>query len=202
MLRRGHELGSKEPGWSYPSPQWVAQAERLAVLAPRLQGLLKGEERPRDLVELLAVTQMCYDKKYYVAGVRFWGESLKVDPKLGESRQPEHRYNAACAAILAASGQAKDDPPPDDDAKAKLRGQARDWLKAELVAWAKVLDAGPARMKAKVLWTLQDWKLDADLAAIRDPEALAKLPEAERLAWQALWAEVDALLKRAQAEAR
>ena len=47
--------------------------------------------------------------------------------------RPGHRYNAACAAALAASGQGKDDPPPDDAAKAKLRQQARDWLKAELV---------------------------------------------------------------------
>jgi Flp pilus assembly protein TadD len=46
MYRKGHELGSRQPGWLYPSAQWVAKAERLASLAPRLPGLLKGEDRP------------------------------------------------------------------------------------------------------------------------------------------------------------
>jgi hypothetical protein len=32
---------------------------------------------------------------------------------------------------------------------------------------------------------------------VRDPEALERLPEAERQAWQQLWADVDALLKKA-----
>jgi tetratricopeptide (TPR) repeat protein len=32
MLRRGHELGAKTPGWPYPSAQWVRDAERLLAL--------------------------------------------------------------------------------------------------------------------------------------------------------------------------
>ena len=35
MLRKGHELGSKQPGWHYPSAKWVAEAERQAALAQR-----------------------------------------------------------------------------------------------------------------------------------------------------------------------
>jgi hypothetical protein len=38
---------------------------------------------------------------------------------------------------------------------------------------------------------------NADLASVRDPEALDLLPEAERQAWQQFWAEVDALLQKA-----
>jgi hypothetical protein len=38
---------------------------------------------------------------------------------------------------------------------------------------------------------------DPDLAAVRDPAALAKLPEAKSVAWRNLWAQVDALLARA-----
>ena len=45
--------------------------------------------------------------------------------------------------------------------------------------------------------TLQHWKVDPDLAGVRDAAALAKLPEAERKEWRTLWAEVDRLLKRA-----
>jgi hypothetical protein len=40
------------------------------------------------------------------------------------------------------------------------------------------------------------WRRDSDLASVRDPAALDRLPENERAAWQALWRDVDALAKR------
>ena len=50
-----------------------------------------------------------------------------------------------------------------------------------------------------IVQTLQHWKVDTDLAGGRDPDALARLPEPQRKDWQALWAQVDELLRRAQA---
>ena len=197
MYRKGHELGSKQPGWRYPSARWVAEAERLAALAERLPALLKGEDRPNDVSERLTLAQMCYDTKRHAAAARFWAEALEADPKLGDDRRAQHRYNAACAASLAAAGQGKDDPSPDDAARAKLRGQAIGWLKAELAAWTKLLESGPPQARPFIAQTLDHWKVDTDLAGIRDADALAKLPEAERKDWQSLWAEVDALLTRA-----
>jgi len=40
---------------------------------------------------------------------------------------------------------------------------------------------------------MQHWLQDADFAGVRSPQALAQLPEAERSAWQRLWAEVEEL---------
>ena len=45
---------------------------------------------------------------------------------------------------------------------------------------------------------LRQRKVETNLAGVRDPEALAKLPEPERKEWQSLWGDVDALLERAQ----
>jgi hypothetical protein len=45
---------------------------------------------------------------------------------------------------------------------------------------------------------LQHWQTDPDLAGLRDPEPLAKLPESEQEACRKLWADVAALLKKAQ----
>jgi hypothetical protein len=112
-----------------------------------------------------------------------------------------HRYNAACAAALAAAGAGKDAPPSDAD-RARLRGKALGWLRAEFDAWAKALDGGDPRARPAFASILQHWKVDPDLASLRDANALAKLPEAERKDWQALWADVDALLKRAGADPR
>jgi hypothetical protein len=44
------------------------------------------------------------------------------------------------------------------------------------------------------------WQKDDDLAGVREPAALAKLPEAERLEWQKFWKEVEALRVNAKAE--
>jgi hypothetical protein len=45
---------------------------------------------------------------------------------------------------------------------------------------------------------LAHWQGDADLASVRKKGALAKLPEEERKRWQKLWADVAALLARAE----
>jgi hypothetical protein len=42
---------------------------------------------------------------------------------------------------------------------------------------------------------LAAWLRDRDLASVRDPAALARLPADERAAWGRFWADVRALLK-------
>jgi len=180
-------------------PGLIRETENAIALANRLPALLKGDDKPKDAAEGLAFAQLCYDQSRYAAAARLWESALAANPKLADDRQTGHRYNAACAAALAAAGKGKDEPAI-DDAKAKLRVQARDGLKAELVAWTKVLETGPAQTKAAVVHTLQHWQEDRDLAGIRDPEALEKLPDGERKDWRDLWAEVRALLGKARGE--
>ena len=67
--------------------------------------------------------------------------------------------------------------------------------------WNRLLESGPLRARPDIVRTLGHWRQDADLAGIRDPEGLAKLPEPERREWQTLWAEVDSRLKKAQGQA-
>ena len=43
---------------------------------------------------------------------------------------------------------------------------------------------------------MRHWQEDADLATVRDRDALRKLPEAEQVAWRNLWAQVNTLLAR------
>ncbi len=197
-FRKGHEIATRNPGLRYPTEQWVANAERLAALAERLPALLKREDRPRDAAERVELARMCYDTKRFAAAARFFTEALEADQKLGDDRQAQYRYNAACAASLASIVHAKEESPPDDTSKAKFRGLALGWLKAELEAWTTVLGSGPPQARPAIVQTLNHWQQDTDLAGIRDSESLAKLPEAERKEWQSLWADVEALLKRAR----
>ena len=141
MLRKGHELGSKQPGWPYPSAQWVAEAERRAALAERLAVILKGEASPKDNAERLALAGMCQETRRFAAAARLTAEALEIDPKLGDDLRAGHRRNAAGFAFLAGVGQGEDDPRPDEAARQRFRAQARDWLRADLGLCSKKLDA-------------------------------------------------------------
>ena len=202
MFRSGHELGSRRPDWRYPSAQWVADAERALGLKNRLPAVLRGEQKPKDNAERLSFAQIAYASGSFAAAARLWAEAMASDPNLCDDRQAQYRYNAACAAALAAAGQGQIDPPHDDAARARLRHEALDWLKAEVATWNKLLGSGPPQARPFIAQTLSHWKQDSDLAGIRDAEALPKLPETERKEWQGLWEEVEALLKRAQGPKR
>jgi WD40 repeat protein len=111
---------------------------------------------------------------------------------------PAERMAFARAAALAVAGQGKIEPPLDDAAKAKLRGQALAWLKAELAVWTKQLESVPPRGRSAIVLTLRQWQKDPDLAGLRDAAALAKLPAQELQAFTQFWADVTALLKQAE----
>ncbi len=195
--RIGHELGSKTPGWAYPSAQWVADAERKLGFAKRLPAIIRGDDKPKDEGERLAFAQMAYDGKQFRTAHRLWAEALEANPKAGDDRQSQIRYNAACAAALVAAGQDKDQTSPDDAEKAKLRGQALGWLTSELTTWGKLLESGAPPARLRIAQILTQWAQDSDLAGVRDGNSLAKLPAFEQNAWQTLWADVDSLIKRA-----
>jgi serine/threonine protein kinase/tetratricopeptide (TPR) repeat protein len=167
-------------------------------MARRLSGVLEGKDKPKDAMERLAFARLCNDTLRYGAAARLWAEALAADSKLAEDRQTQPRYNAACAAMLAAAGKAKHEPPLDDQAKARLRAQALVWLKNELAAWTQVLNTDPDKTRATVVLALQHWQKDPDLAAIRDASSVDNLPVAEQKEWRDLWAEVGVLLGRAQ----
>jgi serine/threonine-protein kinase len=198
-----YELGHLPGGFDFepvstpPPPGELERARALAAVEGKLPGLIRGETQPADVPERLAVAEACYIKGLHATSTRFYSDALNRQPALAEGRDPPHRYDAACAAALAGSGQGKDDPPPDDATKAKLRAQALDWLQADRAAWAKSLDADP-KTHPQVARMLQHWQTDTDLAGVRDPKALAKLPEAERKGWELLWADVRALLEHAR----
>ncbi len=134
---------------------------------------------------------LCYKQGRHAVSARLYDEALTAEPKLGDDRRSRRFYHAACAAALAGCGKGKDDPAPDAAERAKLRGKVLDWLKAELAAWGRILDRGDTKAREDVVQIVKHWRVDANLAGVRDPDALSKLPEAERKAWQALWSDVD-----------
>src|SRR5262249_55594897 len=196
--QRGHELGTKQRGWPFPSAQWVRDAERMAALEAKLPAFLKGELQPRDAAQRLGLGGVCQAKKLHAAAARLSADAFAADPKLADDLKAGHRYNAACSAALAAAGQGEDAGKLDDKERTRLRQQALDWLRADLALRTKQLENGKPADRAEVQRGLRHWQKDPDLAGLRDQAALAKFPPGEQKACTQLWAEVAALLEKAE----
>jgi hypothetical protein len=86
-------------------------------------------------------------------------------------------------------------PPVVDAARARFRQEARALLRAEVAAQAQRLSGASPAEAAAARQVLEAFLALPVLAGVRDPAALAELPETERQEWQALWQEVEGLLR-------
>src|SRR5262249_35732090 len=153
-----HELGSKRPGWPYPSDRWVKEAEQLAAIDIRLSAVLQGKAEPKDTSERLGFAHLCQMyRKRYAAADGFYVEAFAAQPALSTNLQTGHRYNAACAAAQAGCGQGEDAATLGEMARLRWRRQALTWLRADLRAWSSLLAKEPQKARPTVVKQLRHW---------------------------------------------
>jgi Flp pilus assembly protein TadD len=214
-LRKALELAKGDPsiddraGFLKSNPSaaerialYLTETESLASLAPRLPAVLAGELKPSSGTEAIRFAHLFEDRNLHGASAGLWTEGFALQPELANDMKAQHRYRAARTAALAGCGHGKDNPPLDEPTKARWRRSALDWLKADLAMWSGALQTGGPETRQSVIWTLQRWKADTPLAGLRVPGHLQRLPLDEQKACRALWAEVDALLAKAQGGAK
>jgi serine/threonine-protein kinase len=201
-LRHGHALGSRQTGWSQPSVEWVRQCERLIEVERRLPAILDGKARPVNATEQIEFAWICGARQLHAAAARLYAEAFAAGGEDGEKWKTQYRYSAARHAALAGCSQGKDADTLSDKDRARWRGQAHEWLRAEVVLQAKRLESGKPADRAEVRRKTQWWLADAQLACVRSAEAIARLPAEERPGWTKLWAEVEVLRKKAQDKAK
>jgi tetratricopeptide (TPR) repeat protein len=197
-FRKARDLAKAYPQPAQQIERVLNATERQAALAARLPAVRRSQEAPEDAAERFEFGSLCHNLKQYSTAARLFAETFKAEPKLARDMKAQNRYNAACAAARAGSGEGKDEPPLDEAARTRWRRQAIDWLRADLAFWTKQVETGPPQARQFVTQTLQHWKVDSDLAGIRDGDHLAKIPTAERKTLESLWADVEGLLERAK----
>jgi serine/threonine-protein kinase len=101
----------------------------------------------------------------------------------------ETLFLGARADVGAAAAQGSTTGPFSESERADKRRQALARLRANLELRAKLLKEGKS-----VEWSVAVWQTDAALASVREPAALAKLPDDERADWQRLWADTAAIV--------
>jgi hypothetical protein len=175
----------------------LCRCQRLRILESRLPAVVQGKDKPAA-ADCLDLAELCFVKKHNAAAARLYAEALAATPQLTEDLRAGHRFNAACAAALADGGHGDDVAGLGEPERGALRKQARDWLRQDLAAWAKKVETGTAADRIQAQKMLAPWRDDTDLAELRDPAAMDRLPPSERQECRALWRDLDALLERAR----
>jgi tetratricopeptide (TPR) repeat protein/serine/threonine protein kinase len=177
----------------------LRRCETMLDLEPKLPAILKDEAGPS--AEQPGLADLCTLKKHYAAAARFYANTFAAQPGLADDLGAAHRYRAASCASRAAANQGAD-AELDEKERASQRRRALSWLQADLDLWGQRLGSGTPSLAAAVEKALRHWQRDKDLAGLRDPAALANLPDAERTEWQKLWADVAVLLEKAEARGK
>jgi hypothetical protein len=174
--------------------QLLRLSQQLLDADDRLNAYRAGKGDPGDARTCIQMATLAQhpSRRLYLSAARLFAVAFARQPQLAVA----HRYNAAWAAALAGTGQSKDTAGLDDTTRAELRYSALSWLQDQLAVLNRQLGDMRPGSSEQVLKALQHWRTDSDLAAVRDPAALAKLHEAEQVAWLNLWAQVDSLLAR------
>jgi serine/threonine protein kinase len=172
-------------------PGDLAPAGAAPQVPAQLAEILRGELRPVDAGERAEFARLCQAHGYNAAAARLCEEGFD---DLGAPA----RYLAACAAALAGTGQGEDAPSAEGE-RARWRGRAVAWLRADLALRQAQLRKEPGRWSGPVRKELGRWQADPRLAAVRDEAALARLPEAEGQGWRRLWADLSATLAQPRA---
>ena len=174
----------------------VLRREAEAMMFPSLPAFLAGTYQPADQCERLAFVGAAESNGLTHASARLYADSFATEPSLANDPERGRRYRAACMAASAGCGRGKDAANLNDEERARLRDQARQWLRAEVAAWGKKIDSDPAA-KESAENALKRWLNDPDLAGLREPDLLEKLPVAESRACREMWREISAQIERA-----
>jgi tetratricopeptide (TPR) repeat protein len=197
-LRRGHKESAHDRDWTAPSAAWVEEAELRIALLAKLPAILAGEQPAGGPAEHIVLANLCLmHEKRFAAAARFFAGAFATDPSLAANVN-DHRYNAACAAALAAGGKGIDAGDLSDQERLDLRRQAHDWLTADLAAWREAFESSRVP-PAEIANSLAHWQVDPDVASLRDAAALEKLEPEEQSQWRKMWDDVRQLQERAAA---
>ena len=141
------------------------------VAVEQTVALLNGATVEATPIERAWLAEKLYWQRRYALSAKMYAQALREGTEFAADLRAEHRYDAARSAALA-------DPT--------WHPRALAWLRANLERYRERLPAESEFVKK----TLLDWKQHNDLASIRD---VADLPSD----FQQLWADVNALLKKA-----
>jgi eukaryotic-like serine/threonine-protein kinase len=163
--------------------------------AARLEAVIAGTDKPKDAAERYRFGQMACFHLRYTDAARLFEVALAENSKVHTANY--YRPHPAAAAARASTGQGKN--PASEGQWPELRAHALTWLRGDLEKHKAVI-ARSEQGRLNAHRALRLWLDLEDFQAVREPAALAKLPEAEHKEWEAFWAEVRELLQNSESK--
>jgi tetratricopeptide (TPR) repeat protein/tRNA A-37 threonylcarbamoyl transferase component Bud32 len=108
----------------------LQQAQQSLEAEDKLKAFLTGKGAPAEAARLVQMATLARQpfKRLYLTSTRLYRDAFASQPSLATA----HRYNAACTAALASTGQGNDIARLEETAKAELRYSALSWLQDHL----------------------------------------------------------------------
>jgi hypothetical protein len=157
----------------------LASLQLIARWEDQLPAVLADKLRPEQGFELLELAEYCagFEQKYALAA-RFAADAFAKDPALFE-RLDKVPF-VANWTIRAAAGKGV--------GAAHLSEAERSGLRTKALAWLRQMQS---KLDKTTILPVSDYLFATpDLAPVREPDALAKLPSDERAEWTRFWAEL------------
>jgi hypothetical protein len=173
----------------------VAECRRLGKLEPRLIAHLKGEIKLTSAAELCDLALLCAwpNRRLYGEAARLYDQAFALEPSRAADLRLGYRYHAAGCAARA--GSAGDSGSLTVAERSGWRAKALEWFSADLAVRRAQIKSGKAEQARDARAKLRYWQTDADLAGVRDTEALARMAETESDGWRELWRAVASLVE-------
>jgi WD40 repeat protein/tetratricopeptide (TPR) repeat protein/tRNA A-37 threonylcarbamoyl transferase component Bud32 len=173
-----------------------AELMRMQALLPKLDAFVAGTTEPADNTERILLARVCIHRGKFAQGARFYAEAIAADPKLVDNPAEIHALRAATAAARAGQGDG-DAGKLDEAERTQFQKQAIMHLRTVLDSVAKALATAELPLRPGLKSLLYRCKANVNLATIREPDQINKLPEDLRDLCMAFWADVDKLLAAA-----
>ena len=122
-------------------------------------------------------------------------DAAEVAGRVQRHRDAVAAWQAQAERVLWLRAVGEAFPPAAEASRARLRQQSLALLRAEVATQAQQLSSGSPAEATAARQVLEALRCLPVLAGVRDPAALANLPEPERQMWQAFWQELDGLLR-------
>ncbi|HEV8060069.1 MAG TPA: tetratricopeptide repeat protein, partial [Gemmataceae bacterium] len=169
---------------------------QLRSLEDKLPSILAGKADLVNVNEQFGRAWLCQlpRLRHYTVAARLYTLAFAAMPIPATDPRNAYFHLAACAAAKAGTGADEGNASLGEAERSRLREQALDWLRHELAFCIKRAQSSSTTEQRTARRTLHQWQLELDLSCVRDPAALAKLPETERSAWQEFWQEVERTL--------
>jgi serine/threonine protein kinase/Flp pilus assembly protein TadD/type II secretory pathway component PulJ len=201
-LEHFQEVMRLQPDIAGPLKEHMQTLDHYLELEKKLPAFAAGKFQPEKMEDWGMFFWICQGNKFYAAAARAARSAFAAAPNAAEDLDSglrfdaTVRYDAACCAALAASGQGRDAKNLTHQRGSRLRKEALAWLRADLASYGRLVKSGKGPDAALVQRRLARWQRDPELSGIRDAAELGRLPAGELEICQKFWAEVDALLAK------